>query len=143
MSVPLAVLDTNVLVSGLCSRSSTPRALLERFRNAAFTLAISPALLAEFIDVVTRPSLRRVIAREAIDALLENLREDAVLVEPTERLTVVRADPDDDELFACAVAAGASWIVSGDKTVLAVKRFREIRVVTPTAFLNSLVRSQK
>lgn len=141
MSVPpVAVLDTNVLVSGLFPRSSTPRRVLERLREGAFTVAISPELLGEVLDVVTRPAIRRLVSTEATEALLDNLREDALLVQPAERPRLVLADPDDDALFACALAAGAKWLVSGDKSVLSIRRFRDIRIVSPAKFLSWLRR---
>ena len=141
VSRPIVVLDTNVFVSGLFHRpSSAPRTILERFRDEAFTVAISPTLLGELVDVITRPALRRLISREALQGLLDNIREDALIVRPLERPRVVASDPDDDRLFACALAADAACIVSGDKSVLAIKRFRDIHVLPPTEFLGWLAR---
>ncbi len=50
-------------------------------------------------------------------------------------------DPKDDMVFECAVAAGASVIVSGDKDLLAVKTYEGIRVLAPREFLQ-LMESQ-
>ena len=135
---PVAVLDLNVLVSGLFPRPSVPHHVLQRFRDGVFQLAISPELIGELVTVLMRPHLRRLIAPEAIHALLENIHRDALIIEPTERPQVVPADPDDDELFACALAAQAGYLVSGDRAVLSVKRFRDIHVVSPSAFLGIL-----
>ena len=143
MSAPVAVVDTNVLVSGLFRRSLTPRRLLEALRDNAFVLATSPSLLSELIDVISCPSIRRLVSAEALEVLGDALREDVLIVVPTERPEVVLTDPDDDELFACAIAANASWVVSGDKAVLGVRRFRTICVVSPSAFLNELTRSSQ
>lgn len=52
-----------------------------------------------------------------------------------ERLKVVVDDPDDDKFVECAVAAGATAIVSGDQHLLTLKRYREIEVVTASEFL--------
>jgi predicted nucleic acid-binding protein len=41
-------------------------------------------------------------------------------------------DPDDDAVLACALAAQADLIVSGDDDLLVLKQFQEIRIVTPT-----------
>ncbi len=132
---PLVVVDTNVLVSGLFRHPSPARDMLHQFRDRAFTLAISPSLVGELVEVVTRPALRRLIPREIIDALLDNIREDAFLIQPSHPVRVVAADPDDDRLFACALAAEADCVVSGDHAVLAVKRWRDIPVISPRAFL--------
>ena len=51
---------------------------------------------------------------------------------------VVEEDPDDDVLFATALAAGARTIVSGDAAVLAVGSFAGVLVVSAAEFLATL-----
>lgn len=43
---------------------------------------------------------------------------------------VVLSDPDDDEVLACAIAANAQLIVSGDRDLLSLKTFRGIPIVS-------------
>ncbi|MEW5873487.1 MAG: PIN domain-containing protein [Chloroflexota bacterium] len=38
------------------------------------------------------------------------------------------ADPDDDLVLACAVAARANWIATGDQHLLGMTKFRRIRI---------------
>ena len=59
-------------------------------------------------------------------------------VTPTETLKVVSLDPDDDRVLECAVAAGATNIVTGDKHLLALGIFRGIRIQRPAEFLRDL-----
>ena len=47
-------------------------------------------------------------------------------------------DPDDDKFIAVAVAGRVKYIVTGDRALLRVKRFRRAEIVTPSTFLNSL-----
>ena len=49
---------------------------------------------------------------------------------PTAIPPVVLSDPDDDEVLACAIAANAQFIISGDRDLLSLKTFRGIPVVT-------------
>ncbi|CAH1090963.1 putative toxin-antitoxin system toxin component, PIN family [Candidatus Nitrotoga sp. 1052] len=44
---------------------------------------------------------------------------------------MISRDPDDDAVLACALAAQADFIVSGDADLLVLKQFQEIRIVTP------------
>lgn len=51
---------------------------------------------------------------------------------------VVKEDPDDDMVFATALAAGARTIVSGDAAVLAVGSFAGFLVLSAAEFLGTL-----
>lgn len=48
-------------------------------------------------------------------------------------------DLDDDAVLACAVAAEADYVVSGDLHLLKLKQFRNIPIVTPTQAVERLV----
>ena len=48
---------------------------------------------------------------------------------------VIVADPDDDVVLACAVAARAEAIVSGDNHLLDLKQYEEIQIFTAAQLL--------
>jgi len=48
------------------------------------------------------------------------------IVQPRETVTAVPADPTDNRFLECAVEGLAGYIVSGDRHLLALKRFRSI-----------------
>ncbi len=52
------------------------------------------------------------------------------LVEPVSLDPVIVADPDDDAVLACAAAAQADVIVSGDSHLLDLKAYRDIPILT-------------
>jgi predicted nucleic acid-binding protein len=52
------------------------------------------------------------------------------LVRPRALRRPVSGDPDDDAVIACALAASADLIVSGDRDLLALKACRRIRIVS-------------
>ncbi len=54
-SVLKAVLDTNVIVSGLIFKSGPPYEIIEAFRKSLFLMVVSEALFAEYSNVLTRP----------------------------------------------------------------------------------------
>ncbi len=43
-------------------------------------------------------------------------------------------DPDDDRILACAVAAKADYLVSGDSDLLDLQEFLGIKIVSPKTF---------
>ena len=53
---------------------------------------------------------------------------------------VVLGDPDDDQVLACALAARADLIVSGDRDLLQLKHYHDIPIVTPAEALTRLPR---
>jgi putative PIN family toxin of toxin-antitoxin system len=104
-----------------------------------YDIVSSPALLDEVVRVLSRTAVRERIAREDtpdISIIIELLGQ-AELVEPGVIQPVCR-DPNDDKLFACAVEAGADYIVSDDKDVLAVGEHGGVRAITTVEFLRLL-----
>jgi predicted nucleic acid-binding protein len=81
--------------------------ILDAARAGRITLFTTPVLLAELQDVLTRPRLAPRLAQARVDAgtLVMGFAALAVLVRPTNMPPVVLADPDDDAVLACAVAA--------------------------------------
>lgn len=134
-----AVVDTNVLVSGLLWRG-TPHALLEHLRGGALVLLSSPALLAELVDVIGRAKFDAVLARTSTsrERTLAEVRQLAEVIEPPPLPRPVCRDPDDDTLLALALAAHADFIVTGDDDLLALKSFEGIPIVTVAQAIETL-----
>jgi len=78
-----AVIDTNVLVSGLFW-TGKPHTLIEQIRAGALTLVSSPALLAELTEVATPPKFKDILARSKTDPelMLTQVRLVAEIVDP-------------------------------------------------------------
>jgi len=76
------VLDTNILVSGLMSRTSAPAFILNAIRSGQIVAVMSEATLAELIAVLRRPALQRYFMHAAIAPMkwLAELRVQADLV---------------------------------------------------------------
>jgi uncharacterized protein len=127
-----AVIDTNVLLSGLLWRGA-PHVLVERVRAGVLTFISSPALLAEFADVIVRPKFKLILARSNTDPdrMLAALRRLAEIVDPTPLLVPVSRDSDDDALLALAVASPADMIISGDAELLSLGSHAGIPIITP------------
>ena len=77
-------------------------------------------------------------SQEQIDAFVKRLGVVATLVEPTEALDAVADDPDDNRVLECAVAGGASYVVSGDAHLLKLGNYQGIAMLTPRDFLSVL-----
>ncbi len=124
------VFDTNVLISafiteGVCS------GLLLRARKSEFNLFICPAIIEEFKNVLFT-KLRA--SKTLIDETVSIISEASLMIYPANAVHNIVRDPDDDKILSCAVFAKASYLVSGDKDLLEIAEFRNIKIITPRDF---------
>lgn len=135
-----AVLDTNLFVSMAIRPGGIPDQVRLAWQDGLFTLLTSPDLLAELRRVLTYPRLRALIrlSREDEAKLLRLLVEETEITAGTIQVDVVRDDPADNTVLACAVEGHADYIVSGDTHLLALRRCAGIPIVTARAFLEIL-----
>lgn len=132
------VLDTNTLVSGVISAGGPPRRLLDGARAQVFDMCSSTVLLAELLDVLSREKFASRLAKAGLTPLdiVGELRRMAHMVAPDNVPRVIENDPDDDHVVACAVAAQADFIVSGDKHLHSLgEQYKGIRIVNATQAL--------
>lgn len=129
------VIDTNVLVSHLLG--GKPRQVVSLWYVGLIELCLSEDILAEYARVLDRFDQVENEARELLGLLTEgsNVR----MVKPKERFRAVAADPSDNIFLECAVAAQADAIISGDAHLLDLGRFRGIPIMSPGAFLDSIM----
>ena len=137
-----AVIDTNVVVSGLLWQGR-PRQLLDAARSGRVEVFTSRLLLAELEDVLCRDKFADQLRHAGLSAHYLVVRYGALakLVEPAIIAPTILADIDDDAVLACALAAQAEAIVSGDSHLLDLEEFRGIPILTVVDVLSHLVSS--
>lgn len=126
------VVDTNVLISAVLKRTSTP-AVAVRLAVRHGRLLRSEATMRQLRDVMVRPHLARLIAPAAAEWILAMLA-DAEDVAIDETIIACR-DPTDDKFLEVAVNDRADVLVSGDGDLLALDPFRGIPIPPPGPFL--------
>ena len=134
------VLDTNVVVSGFLW-GGVPRQLLQAAREKKLQLYTSTPLLLELTDILGRAKFARKLAAAqlSVDQLVERYALLTTVVHPTIIAPTVLRDPDDDQVLACALAAKADLIVSGDRHLLDFQQYQDIPIVTPADARKRLV----
>jgi putative PIN family toxin of toxin-antitoxin system len=129
-----AVLDTNVLVSALLG--GTASAVLDHLQADAFELVVTTEIAREYLEVLRRPKFQ--LPQDVVEAIGVYLLRKAVFVTPLERLEVITANSTDNRFLEAAIAGDAEVIVSGDKHLLDLGRFREVHIITLREFLDRL-----
>jgi putative PIN family toxin of toxin-antitoxin system len=127
-----AVVDVNILVRALIKPDGSVGPVLQRLRDAAFTLLYSEPILEELLDVLSRPRIRAKYQLEEDDIetvlLLVLLRGEPVV--PSRRVTSCR-NPLDNKFLEVAMAGKADVIVSGDQDLLVLSPFEGIPIASP------------
>jgi putative PIN family toxin of toxin-antitoxin system len=134
-----AVVDTNVIVSASLIRNGNENRVLRAWQRGAFDLVLSPQILEEVGRALfyERIRERRWMTDADVVEFLEALAAASVLVPGRRRVRASR-DPDDDKFLGAALEAGARFVISGDRDLLALRRFRNVRLVSPATFLRVL-----
>lgn len=134
-----AVLDTNIIIRALIKPSGAVGPILQRLRDGHFTAVYSEPLLEELLAKLALPRIRQKYRLTDADIadLLGLLALRGELVKPERSVKVCR-DPNDDMVIEAALAGGAEWVVSGDQDLLSMKKFENVRFVSPRTFLQAL-----
>jgi len=128
------VLDTNVVLSGFFF-GGVPGRVLEAWRDGHVTLVLSAPILAEYREAAA--AFEAAYGGSDFETFAALLVLRAEMVDAPEFLQQqVCRDPDDDKFLACAIAAGATLVISGDKDLRAVSGWGGIEVLTPRQFLD-------
>jgi putative PIN family toxin of toxin-antitoxin system len=141
-AVPRAVLDSSVLISAFLTPKGACAELLRAAERSSFVLCLSPEIIAEVARKLAgkaRLRTRYGYAPADIRQFCDDLAAAAALVTDLPAGRFVPNDPKDDPIIATALAAGAAYLVTGDRLhLLPLGTFEGIRIVTPRAFLDLL-----
>lgn len=127
----IAVLDTNVLVAaiiteGVCSK------LLHRARIREFSLVSCPFIMKELQRILSKKfKLTHEEAALAMESVIEAIDQ---VIEHNIKISNICRDIDDDNVLACAMAAKADYLVTGDSDLLVIKSYQNINIITPRDF---------
>ena len=132
-----AVLDTNVLISGVIA-TGVPHKLLIKGFEREYQIVVSVETLTEFRETLLKYPERFQMSEHEVQQEVELVRYYSEFVDPQEDITAVEADPDDDKFLEAAVAGGVDYLVSGDGHLLDLDSFRGTDIVEPRTFYDRL-----
>jgi len=123
------VLDTNVLVSALLFQGELSKIHM-LWKKGVIVPLLTKETFNEFQKVLVYPKFS-LTAEEIKSILQEEVLPFFEVVDQTESAAGVCRDPDDDKFISCALSGGACIIISGDKDLLAVGRYKKISILHP------------
>lgn len=128
------VLDTNILISAI-HFGGKPREILNLVEdpNAAIKAVTSPVLLAELTETFTK---KFNFDEEHIGEITNTIGNGFELVYPEKELHVV-SDKDDNRVLEAAVAGACEIIITGDRELLKLEKFKDIKIMTAGQFLEN------
>lgn len=136
------VLDTNTVISGLLWQG-TPGRLIDAAQTKSITLCTSVSLLSELRGVLAREKFAGQLQARALNVseIFDGYTALATIVAPAGIAPIVTKDPADDAVLACALAAQADLIVSGDPHLRNLKTYHGVSIVTATDALRLIERA--
>ncbi|MEK6834931.1 MAG: putative toxin-antitoxin system toxin component, PIN family [Nanoarchaeota archaeon] len=130
------VLDTNILVSGTFWTGNSFK-IMELIDKREITSILSEDIVKEYHKTINSDEIIDKIKDKNL--IISNVSRKVVLnsiiIQPKEKLDVIKNDPDDNKILECAYAGKAGYIVTKDNHLLKLKEFKNIKIVTPEEFL--------
>lgn len=129
-----ATYDTNTLVSGTTISQGPISDIINAWINDDVEMITSEPLIDELSRTLQKPYFTSRLSEEQTQSFINIVRERATVVPITTPLPTVSKDPDDNMVLATAESGNASYIVTGDHQLQAVKQYKRIKIVSPRTF---------
>jgi uncharacterized protein len=129
-----AVFDTNIFVSALAIPGGQAERAIDLVIDARVNLCISKEIIHEVLGVLAQKFAKD---PEELSRTAVFLSELAELVVPRKKLAVLDDEPD-NRILECAATGNADVIVTGDRAMLNLKKFQEIRILSLRHFLDEI-----
>ncbi|RZL31255.1 MAG: putative toxin-antitoxin system toxin component, PIN family [Pedobacter sp.] len=127
------VLDTNLWISFLISKDFSK--LDEILFSKKAVLVFSQELLDEFLEVVSRPKIRKYFRQDDLENLLETIDEYAEFI-VVEKIIDTCRDKKDNFLLGLCVDGKVDFLLTGDKDLLILNPFEKTTITTLSNFID-------
>jgi uncharacterized protein len=131
------VFDSNVWIS-----ISMNKILREEFFKVKqnITVYISNEIILEISKVLLYPKIATALEKSnTIDKeALRHIKENSIIVKPKIKIDIIKEDSQDNKILECALAAGADVIVSGDKHLTELGKYKKTKILTPREFFDNI-----
>ncbi|MFB2896511.1 putative toxin-antitoxin system toxin component, PIN family [Aerosakkonemataceae cyanobacterium BLCC-F50] len=125
------VIDTNVLVSAAVVGRDPEAIILYVVSNPEIEWIVSTEILAEYQEVLNRPRLK--LSEQLKQSWFDVLNAATTTVDVAVEVDFPR-DRKDAKFLACAVAANATFLISGDRDLTEVQSWGNTTIISVSLF---------
>lgn len=128
------VLDTNILVSALIYGGNSEEILkLALTKNISATTSLY--LIAELTGILSQ---KFSFDEEKTLLIVKKIKKHFQIVYPKKEIAILKDDPD-NRVLETAVEGGCGYIVTGDKDLLNLIKYKNIKIIKPAEFLKEIL----
>lgn len=131
---PKVVLDTNLLISALIF-GGKPEQVYNLVLEKLIIGITSSILLAELTEILTKKFNFELIRVEQLERII---KKHFKIVYPDKTINIVE-DDDDNRVLEAAIKGKCNYIITGDRDLLDLIIFKNIKIVTPDNFLSNIL----
>lgn len=128
------VVDTNVLVSALIKPKSNPGLIVSLLLEKQLKLCATPEILKEYQEVFSYDKFKG-LDQNKVKNFLKRLKKDALIVNPSVSVNIIKEHPADNKFLECAIEAKADFLITGNKKHFPFKSYYHTYILTPQSFL--------
>jgi putative PIN family toxin of toxin-antitoxin system len=128
------VIDTNVFISSFFKQSINPKKIIDLWKTSKLVVCLKKEILEEYLEVLMRLGLAGEPELYEFIKIFER-KENILYFNMLQKINLEIDDPDDLKFIECAVVAKASYIISGNKHLLNLKKYNDIQIISPSEFL--------
>lgn len=125
------IIDTNLWISFLLTKKFS--FLDQLIENDTIQLIFCDELIDEFLEVITRPKLKKFFSNKELNHILEIISQKALFIDIISHIEICRDDKD-NFLLALAKDSNADFLITGDKDLLVLKKIENTHIVTMIDF---------
>ncbi|MBZ1348450.1 MAG: putative toxin-antitoxin system toxin component, PIN family [Candidatus Nealsonbacteria bacterium] len=130
------VIDTNIFISGIFF-GGKPRKILNLIEKKVIIPCFNVLTFTELEFLLRNEKFnsQKKLLSFSIDDFIDKIKERSLIfLQPSKVPVIIKEDLADNYIIACAISARASFIISGDKHLLKLKKFKNISIVSPKEF---------
>ncbi|MHB8279170.1 MAG: putative toxin-antitoxin system toxin component, PIN family [Candidatus Humimicrobiaceae bacterium] len=128
------VIDTNVFISSFFRSSVNPGKIIDLWKSGKITICISKEIFDEYFEVLIRLGLANEPELKELTDIFQR-KENMIYLNMVSKINLKIDDEDDLKFIECALMCKADYIVSGDKHLQKLKKYKNINILSPGEFL--------